>query len=155
MFFLTRFFGSFYSQALYTRLRSAEAGYGVHYSLLLFGFIAVISTTIVLVAMPKEMQDMLPQMQTASPVAWIVIFAVAILLRALMLLTLAIAARLIAMRLKLPMDYASGFRLAGVAYTPVAICDAVVFCIRIETMSPMLLFGCGVAMLLAVLYSTR
>lgn len=155
MFFLTRFFGSFYSQGLYTRLRTAETGYGVHYSLLLFGFIAVISTSIVMLAMPEQMQKMLPAMQTASPIAWVVIFIVAIALRGLMLLTLAVAARLIALRLKLPMDYAAAFRLTGVAYTPVAVCDAVVFCVRIETMSPMLLFICGVAMLLAVLYSTR
>lgn len=153
--FLASFFGSFYSQALYRRLRLQETGFGVHYSLLLLGFIAVISISVVMVRLPGEMRAMLPQLQAASPAAWLVVAAGAILMRGLMLLALAVAARLAAMRLRMPMDYATAFRLAGVAYTPVAVLDAVAFCLRGEMLQSWLLFPCGVLMLLAALYSTR
>lgn len=83
------------------------------------------------------------------------IAAVAAVLRIAMLFALAIAARLTALRLKMPMDYPAGFRVAGLAYTPVAVTDAVVFCVFGHVIGPMLLFTLGVVMLLAVLHSTR
>lgn len=153
--FLRIFVPAFYSAALYRALRDRAVGYGLRYSFLLFGFIAVISTTVVMLRMPEKMQAIMPELTGASPVTYAVILLVAVLLRGAMLFTLAVAARLIALRLKTPMGYDTAFRITGAAYTPVAVADAVIFCLEGQTMNPLVLFVAGVIMLVAVLTSIR
>lgn len=157
--FLRTFFGSFHSQALYTRLRVSDSGYGFHYSLLLLGFVTVISTIIVMLHLPEQFESMMPKMQEAPLISLALIAVVAILLRGTMLLALAISARLLALKLKLPMDYAAGFRIAGVAYTPIAVLDGALLCLGSSmygmTGYPLMLFFGGFIMLLGALFSTR
>lgn len=155
--FLTTFFGSFHSQALYARVRLVDTGYGVRYSVLLFGFVAVFVGMSLNLYTPPLIQQVMERLeQDASPAAGMAMILVfAALLRAGMLFALAIATWAIAVRLKMPMTHATGFRLAGVAYTPVAVLDAVVLCLRGAPLNTLIVFGCGVVMLLAALRSTR
>ncbi len=153
--FLATFFRAFYSAALYRRVLMAERGYGVAYSLFLYLFVAVLGASCILLTMRAPLQEMLPQLADVTPAEWGLIFVGGLLLRILMLVLLAVSARLIAWRFKIPMNYATAFRVAGVAYTPVTVLDATMFCLTLHPVSVLLLFAGGVAMLLAVLHSTR
>lgn len=157
MSFFATFLQSFYAPALYRTLWQNATGYGVRYSLLLFGFIAVISSTVVLLRMPAEAQAMMPPLSIQWLMGTIIILIVAVLLRAAMLLALAVAVRLVAIKRRMPMGYDAAFRLAGVAYTPVAVLDAIVFCLHHGqmTINPLALFMGGVIMLTAIVFSTR
>lgn len=153
--FLIRFFGAFYDAALYQRVRAQEAGFGLRYSLLLFGFIVVIVTGYC-IQYPPASTDRLATLLRDTPLTGFgIILLTALMLRGLMLVCLAVAARLTALKMKLAMDYAGAFRFAGVAYTPVAVMDAIAFCYGGQALNPLLLFACGTAMLLAALHATR
>lgn len=147
--FWPNFFGSFYRPATYVDARLVHAGYGVGYSvklLLLGAAIAVgylLATTTFTTPTLRDAQSIL------------VIFAIALVLRAAMLMPLVIAARLIGHAMKLTLTNAQASRLTAIAYTPVAICDAVAFSAANAAVSPPLLFGCAVMMLLAAVYASK
>ena len=126
-----------------------HTGYGVGYSikLLVLGAIAAVGYLLATTTFTP------PTWRDAQSV--LVIFVIALLLRATMLAPLVIAARLIGHVLKLTLTNAQAARLTAVAYTPVAICDAVAFSVASFAVSPPMLFGCALMMLLAALYASK
>ena len=153
--FLTQFFGSFYSANCYAQLRQPGRSYGAAYSITLFLLTMAAVFAVMLVHIPAGVEPKLVAHVRATPIeGWLLIIGIAAPLRALMLLTLAIAARLQVIR-KNPMDYATAWRFVGVAYTPVAVADAAVFCAHGYMANPLLLFVLGYMMLLAALRATR
>ncbi len=155
MSFARQFTGSFYSAALYARLRGSQSGYGLGYALWLYAVIAVLCTLVVLVRMPPSMQSLPVHMLDTPALGWIMVALIGAILRGLMLFFLAVAARLFSLKLRPVVDYKAAFRLAAVAYTPVALIDAVAFCLHGQALNPLLLFVTGCMMLLAALYASR
>lgn len=153
--FFRIFFGSFYSQALYARLRFSASGYGVRYSFLLFALVGVVTSTVLLMHMPGQSHAVLRELQSYPPAKWLVILLVALLMRAGMLFALAIGARLIGLALRTPLDYPAALRVTAAAYTPVTLMDAVAIATLGIAVSPYYLFGAGLVMLLAALAATR
>lgn len=155
MAWIARFFGSFYSAAMYRRLRLDATGYGFGYSLFLLVLIAAVSTACLYWYTPANLSVVMPRIDQIPPGQWPLIAAAFLGLRGAMLLALAIAALSIAPRLALPLDRSAAFRLAGVAYTPTAVMDAIALCTTGEAMLPFVLFPCGVVMLLAAMHASR
>ena len=155
MYFLQRLFGSFYSQTLYARVRTQDTGFGVGYSLALLALIAAICTLCLQFYVPETIGVLMPKLVQVPPEQWVMVAGATLLLRSSMLMALAVVAFLVARYWQMPMNAATAFRLSGVAYTPVAIMDAVALCTHGATMLPFIVFPCGVAMLLAALYATR
>lgn len=147
--FWPTFFGSLHRPATYADARLVHSGWGIRYSvqLLLLAVAVALADLMVRTTMPEfgwqDVQSIL------------VVVIIALVLRALMLIPLVIAARLIGYSMKVKLTNAQAARLTAVAYTPVAICDALAFVLAAYAVSPPILFGCGVMMLLAAVHAAK
>lgn len=147
--FWQNFFGSLYKPSTYANARLIYAGWGIRYSILLAALIAIATVGWLLVTTVYTT----PTLRDAESILFI--FAVALVLRACMLFPLVIAARLIGYAMKLPLANAQASRITALAYTPVALSDAVAFSVANYAVSPPILFGCGVMMLLAAVHAAK
>lgn len=148
--FWPTFFGSFYSERPYVDARLIHTGFALRYSV----FLALMTglSALVYIAISEHWT----QFQPSLLVELGVIFGIALVCRAAMLLPLTIAARLLAHAFKMPLTNAQAARLTAVAYGPVAFFDAVGFCVAGHAvLQPPYLFGLGIAMLLAALNAAK
>ena len=147
-------FGSFYSAAMYARRREAGEGIGAGYSIVLF--LLQVSIAILLTmwnldhfkhTLPHSVADFIGLGQTVG---------ISAALRAVMLVALAVVARIAALVQKKPMGMAAGLRMAGAGYTPVVVADTASYCwLGHMLLQPWHLFLLGSIMLLAAVRATR
>ncbi len=147
--FWPNFFGSLHAPRTYSDARLIFAGYGIRYSIQLLIVVGLASLAILLATTTFTT----PVWRDAESI--LVIFAIALALRAAMLIPLVIAARLIGHAMKLPLTTSQAARITALAYTPVALADATAFFATGFMLSPPLLFGCGVMMLLAAVHAAK
>ncbi len=147
--FWPNFFGSLHRPRTYVDARLIHSGWGVRYSIQLLLVTAcatlayLLATTTFTTPTWRDVESIL------------LIFAIALILRVAMLGPLVIAARFIGHAMKLPLTNAQAARLTAISYTPVAIADAVAFSVSGYAVSPPILFGCGVMMLLAAVHAAK
>lgn len=147
--FWPNFFGSFCNPRVYVDARLIYRGYGVRYSIALvaLGGIATLAYLLLTTTFTT------PSLHDLKSVG--IIFVGMALLRAAMLIPLLIACCLLGYLFKLRLTYSQGARLTAIAYTPVAVFDAIAFNGFHYGVSPPLLFGCGVMMLLAAVHAAK
>lgn len=143
------FLRAFYAPTVYARQRHTAGGIGATYSLALYAAI----TFPALLVMPILHPGTTPMWH--DPRALFIVAGYGLVLRAVLLSVLTLAARMLAVGLKTPLSNKAAARVTAVAYTPVAVLDAVAFLGFGTIVSPPLLFGGGVVMLLAALYTTK
>lgn len=141
------FLRAFYSPALYAQLRHERRGWGVGYSVALYAVVALLAMAYALVRDPSPLKE--------SPLALLLVLGIGLLMRATLLAVLTLAARIVAALLRTPLTNAAAARVTAVAYTPVALFDALAFLVFGTMLYPPLLFGGCVVMLLAALYTTK
>lgn len=147
--FWSNFFGSLHAPRTYSDARLIFAGYGIRYSIQLLVVVGLASLAFLLTTTTFTT----PTWRDAESI--LVITAIALVLRAAMLIPLVIAARLIGYAMKLPLTTAQAARITALAYTPVALIDAAAFFATGFMLSPPLLFGCGIMMLLAAVHAAK
>lgn len=139
---------AFYSPELYQALRNQATGWGIRYSLVLLLSLAAAVAVYFLVHDAISMRELQPD-------SLLLILLIAMVLRAVMLAALTLAARLITAVMRTPLSNAAAARVAAVSYTPVALFDAIAFCATGVAVSPPVLFGGGVVMLLAAVWASQ
>lgn len=147
--FWPNFFGSLHNPRTYSNARLIHTGYGIRYSATLLVMVGLVALATLLATTTFAT----PTLRDAQSIA--VIFALALVLRAAMLVPLVIAARLIGHAMKLPLSNAQAARITALSYTPVALADSAAFFATGAMLSPPLLFTLGVMMLLAAVHAAK
>lgn len=147
--FWPAFFGSFHSVRTYVDARLVLSGYGVWYSiqLVLLMALGVIMYTAATTPWDGVGSEHLVDLTK--------IIMIAIGFRAAMLIGLTVAARLLALLFSMHLTWAQAARLTAISYTPVAVFDAIAFCLAHSAVAPPYLFVCGCLMLLAALNAAK
>lgn len=147
--FWPNFFGSLHNPNVYANARLVYAGWGIRYSVQLLLLEGLLSLTFLL----ATTRFTAPTLRDVESL--LVIFGLMLALRVAMLGPLVIAARLIGYAMKLHITNAQAARITALAYTPVALADAAAYFASGFMLSPPLLFGLGVLMLLAAVHAAK
>lgn len=153
MSFVRSFAGSFYSPDVYSEARNASTGWAFRYALKTFLVITPPAIAIIVLSEgPERFSYPDPELNLLQLG---VIVGIALGLRLLMLLLLAIVAQLLALIIKPRIGYRSGLTLGALAYTPVALFDALVFILAGVALHPGMLLLCSCFMLIAALKASK